>query len=203
MSEESGEALIPLEAYVSAGVHIGTYVKTKPMRRFIYKVRPDGLYILDVRKTDERIRIAAKFLASFPPEEVLAVTSRYFAMKPLQKFGEVTRIKVMVGRFYPGTLTNPKLEYYQEPSVLFVSDVRADRQAVSEAIKIGIPIVALCDADSRCTGVDLIIPCNNKGRKALALVYWLLARQILRERGELAQDQDLDIPVSEFEASKG
>lgn len=197
---EAIELLVPLEVYVSAGLHVGTHVKAKAMMPFIYKARPDGLYILDVRKADERIRVAAKFLSRFDPPKMVVVSSRQYGQQPVEKFCQLVGAHPLVGRFSPGTFTNPKLVYYTEPDVLMVTDPRADSQAVIEASVTGVPVVAFCDTDSKGSFVDLIIPANNKGRKALALLYWLLARQILRERGELAADAELSVTVEEFEA---
>lgn len=194
------ELLVSLETYLSAGVHIGTHTCTKYMERFVYRVRPEGLYVLDIRKIDERLRIAAKFLARFQSESVLAVASRPYAYVPVQKFAEVTRSKAIVGRFVPGTLSNPYLPSHIEPEVLLVSDPRTDTQAITEASDVGIPVIAFADTDAKIDYVDLVIPANNKGRKSLALLYWILARQVLRERKELPPDGDLPVSVNEFEA---
>lgn len=198
MSE--AELLIQLDKYLAAGVHIGTQVKTQSMLPFIYRVRPDGLYVLDVRKTDERIRVAARFLARFEPSKILVVSTRTYGQRPAKKFAEVTRARVVTDRFIPGTLTNPSLPNYVDVDVVVVTDPRTDAQALIEAEKAGIPTVALCDTDNSTSKVDLCIPTNNKGRKALSLIYWLLARQVLRERGELPENGELQIPVEEFEA---
>lgn len=199
-STKDEELLVPLEKYLAAGLRIGTHMKDKYMEQFIYGVRPDGLYLLDVRKIDERIRIAAKFIARYEPSKVVVVSARQYGQRPVLKFCEFTGAIPIVGRFLPGTFTNPALKNYLEPELLIVTDPRADSQAVSEAAIIGIPVIALCDTDNSCSYVDLVIPTNNKGRKALALIYWLLARQVLRERGELPPDGDLPVPPEEFEA---
>ncbi len=200
LEEKEVELLIPLEAYLAAGIRIGTDTKSKFMERFTYSVRPDGLYLIDVRKTDERIRIAAKFIARYEPKSVVAVSARQYGQRPVLKFCAITGCMPIVGRFLPGTFTNPLLEKYVEPELLVVTDPKADHQAVSEAVEVGIPIIALCNTDSPCSFIDLIIPTNNKGRKALALIYWLLARQVLRERGELPPDGDLPVPPEDFES---
>jgi small subunit ribosomal protein S2 len=194
------ELLLPRDTLLSAGIHIGTRMKTKDMEQFIYRVRPDGLFVLDVKKTDERIRVAAKFLARFEPSRVAAAAARLYAHEPVKKFCEVTGATPIVGRFVPGLLSNPLYPNRIEPNVLIVSDPRADAQAVKEAAAVGIPVVALCSTDNDFSGVDLVIPTNNKGRRALAVIYWLLARQILRERGELPPDKDLPLTVEDFEA---
>ena len=191
--------LVPLDRYLAAGVHIGTQQKTQDMKKFIYRVRQDGLYVLDVRKTDERLRVAGKFLARFDPESILAVSVRLYGQKPVKKFGEVTGAKAIPGRFLPGTMTNPQVKNFIEPDVLIVTDPRADYQAMKEAVEIGIPIVALFDTENFLSYVDLAIPTNNKGRKALALIYWILAREILYNRKEIESRNDFKIPVEDFE----
>jgi small subunit ribosomal protein S2 len=194
------ELLMPRDTLLSAGIHIGTRMKTLDMEQFIYRVRPDGLFVLDVKRTDERIRVAGKFLARFEPSKVAAVATRLYAQEPVSKFCEVTGATPVAGRFIPGLLSNPLYPDRIEPEVLIVSDPKADAQAVKEAASVGIPVVALCSTDNEFTGVDLVIPTNNKGRRALAIIYWLLARQVLRERGELPSDKDLPLTVDDFEA---
>ncbi|RLI42631.1 30S ribosomal protein S2 [Candidatus Bathyarchaeota archaeon] len=194
------ELLLPRDTLLSAGIHIGTRMKTKDMESFIYRVRPDGLFVLDVKKTDERIKIAAKFLARFEPSKIAAAAARLYAQEPVRKFCEVTGAIPLIGRFIPGLLSNPLYPRHIEPEVIIVSDPRADSQAVKEASMVGIPVVALCSTDNDFSSVDLVIPTNNKGRRALAVIYWLLARQILRERGELPPDKDLPLTMEDFEA---
>ncbi|AEA47596.1 30S ribosomal protein S2 [Archaeoglobus veneficus] len=194
--EEVYEYLISPDEYLAAGVHIGTQVKTGDMRKFIYKVRPDGLYVLDIRQLDERIKIAGKFLSRFEPAKILVVAARQYGQKPAKMFAKVVGADCIVGRFVPGTLTNPMLREYREPDVVIVTDPAIDSQAVQEATDIGIPVVALCDSNNSAANVDLVIPTNNKGRKALALVYWLLAREILRNRGI----SEFPYAVEDFEA---
>ncbi len=193
------EYLVPLDQYLAAGVHIGTQQKTQDMKKFIYRVRQDGLYVLDVRKTDERLRVAGKFLAKFDPESILAVSVRLYGQKPVKKFGEVTGARAIPGRFLPGTMTNPQVKNFFEPDVIIITDPRADHQAMKEAVEIGIPIVALVDTENFLSYVDLAIPTNNKGRKALALIYWILAREILYNRKEIESREDFKVPVEDFE----
>jgi small subunit ribosomal protein S2 len=193
------ELLIPLDRYLAAGLHIGTQQKTKDMERYIYRVRADGLYVLDVRKTNDRIISAAKFLAKFDPDDILVVSTRQYGQAPVKRFGEISGAKTIPGRFIPGTLTNPAYNKFIEPKVLVVTDPRSDSQAIIEAKQMGLPVVALCDTENLLGNVDIVVPVNNKGRKAIALVYWLLARQMLREKGILKEDQDLDIEPTDFE----
>ncbi|MEM2538904.1 MAG: 30S ribosomal protein S2 [Candidatus Bathyarchaeia archaeon] len=204
IKDEAGAAaaetlLLPQDILLSAGVHIGTKIKTRDMEPFIYKVRGDGLFVLDIKKIDERIRIAAKFLSRYDPPKIAATAVRLYAREPVAKFCEFTKATPILGRFIPGLFLNPLYPGRIEPDVVLVSDPRADAQAIREAVKIGIPIVALCSTDNDFTNIDLVIPTNNKGRRALAVIYWLLARQILRERGEIPPNGDLPVPIEEFE----
>ena len=183
MSDEEADLLIPVDDYLGAGVHIGTQQKTKDMERFIHRVRTDGLYVLDVSMTDRRIRTAADFLANYDPEQILVASSRQYGRFPAEKFAEAVGARARTGRFIPGTLTNPKYDGYIEPDVVVVTDPIGDSQAVKEAITVGIPVIAMCDSNNTTSNVDLVIPTNNKGRKALSVVYWLLANETLDRRG--------------------
>ena len=193
------ELLTSLDQYLASGIHIGTQQKNRQMERYIYRVRQDGLYVLDVKTTDTRIAEVGRFLAKFDPPRILVVSSRQYGMKPVEMFAKLTGTKAVSGRFVPGMLTNPHCEYFFEPNVLIVTDPRADYQALKEATVIGIPVVALCDSENMLTNVDIAIPTNNKGKKALTLVYWLLAREMLKAKGTIKDDSDMPIPIEEFE----
>ncbi|WP_135851449.1 30S ribosomal protein S2 [Halorussus salinus] len=182
-NQEEADLLIPVEDYLGAGVHIGTQQKTQDMERFIHRVRTDGLYVLDVSKTDGRIRTAADFLSNYSPEQILVTSSRQYGRFPAEKFADAVGARARTGRFIPGTLTNPKYDGYIEPDVLVVTDPIGDAQAVKEAITVGIPVIAMCDSNNNTSNVDLVVPTNNKGRKALSVVYWLLANETLDRRG--------------------
>jgi len=192
--------LLPRDTLLSAGIHIGTRMKTLDMEPFIYRVRPDGLFVLDVKRTDDRIRTTAKFLSRYEPSKVAIAATRLYAHEPVKMFCKLTGATPIIGRFIPGQLSNPQYQNRVDPEVIVVSDPRADAQAVKEASTVGIPIVALCSTDNEFSGVDLVIPTNNKGRRALAVIFWLLARQVLRERGEIAPDKDPAFSIEDFEA---
>ena len=180
---ELKEPLVPVEEYLAAGVHIGTQQKSKDMMKFIYRVRGDGLYILDIQATDDRIKTAAKFISQYEPAKVLVVTSRQYGQYPAKKFADAIGGMAVIGRFIPGMLTNQRLNKYIEPDVVVVTDPIGDSQAINEAVQAGIPIVALCDTNNMTKYVDLVIPTNNKGRKALSMIYYLLTKELLRLRG--------------------
>jgi len=199
-TEQKKESMTSEETYMTAGAHIGTRQKTSDMKPFIYKVRHDGLYIIDVTKTDERIQTAAKLIASYNPKQVLAVSVRQYGQKPIRKLSEYTDISVLDGRFRPGILTNPNAKGYLEPELLIVTDPLADQQALREAQNIGIPVIGLCDTNNETKHIDIIIPSNNKGRRALSLVYWLLTQAVLKEQGKIENFNDFDVEMEEFEA---
>jgi small subunit ribosomal protein S2 len=183
MPDDEADLLIPVEDYLAAGVHIGTQQKTKDMERFIHRVRTDGLYVLDVSMTDKRIRTAADFLGDYNPEQILVASSRQYGRFPAEQFADAIGARARTGRFIPGTLTNPDYEGYIEPDVVVVTDPIGDAQAVKEAVTVGIPVVAMCDSNNTTSKVDLVVPTNNKGRRALSVVYWLLANETLDARG--------------------
>lgn len=196
-----GELLIPEDTYLTSGVHIGTQQKSASMRRFVYKIRYDGLYVLDIKETDRRIRLAAKFLARYPAGQVLAVSQRQYGQKPVRVFAKAIGAISFSERFVPGCLTNPALAEYIEPKVLVVTDPATDQQALSEAVSIGIPVVGICDVNNETRNVDLVIPANNKGRVALATVYWLLAREVLKARAGDGAEPAFALSAEDFQAA--
>jgi len=197
----SENLLLPQEILLSAGVHIGTRVKTQDMEPFIYKVRPDGLYVLDMEQMNERIKVAAKFLSRMNLSKVVVASSKRYGRSPVEKFSEVLGCKPMVGRFTSGTFTNPVYADFFEPVAVIVTDSLADDQIVKEASQVGVPVIALASTDNSKSDVDLIIPMNNKGRRALAIAFWLIARELLRERNELPASGELKYTIDEFESS--
>jgi len=192
------ELLVPQEKYLEAGIHIGTKIRTPDMMPFIYKARQDRLYVLDLKKVDERIRIAGKMISHYTPGDVVVIASRTYASNAAKAFATVTGVKIREGRVIPGVFTNPAREDFSEPKLLIISDPKAERQAIKEAIASGVPVIGLCDTDNSAKFIDWVIPCNNKGKKSLALVYWLLARETLKARGETT-DEKFTVPVEEFE----
>ena len=193
--------LLPQEVLLSAGVHIGTRVKTKDMEPFIYKVRPDGLYVLDMEQMNERIKVVAKFLSRMNLSKVVVASSKRYGKSPVEMFCETVGCKAFTGRFTSGTFTNPVYSGFFEPITVIVTDSLADDQIVIEASQCGVPVIALASTDNSKSNVDLIIPMNNKGRRALAIAFWLIAREILKERKELPASGEMRYSIDDFETS--
>ena len=197
---EAKELLIDEDTFLTCGVHIGTKQKSKDMEPYVYKVRDDGLRILNVNMTSEKVVEAAQFLKDFDPKDVLVVSARQYGWKPATNFAESCGFECIAGRFTPGRLTNPEMRFFIEPKAIVLTDPAADAQAFREATNIKIPVIAMCDSNNLTANVDIVIPGNNKGRRSLALIYWLLSREILRIRGELGADEDLEETIDDFEA---
>ena len=197
---EAKELLIDEDTFLTCGVHIGTKQKSKDMEPYVYKVRDDGLRILNVNMTSEKVVEAAQFLKDFDPKDVLVVSARQYGWKPATKFAENCGFECIAGRFTPGRLTNPEMRFFIEPKAIVLTDPAADAQAFREATNIKIPVIAMCDSNNLTANVDIVIPGNNKGRRSLALIYWLLSREILRIRGELGPSDELEETIDDFEA---
>lgn len=193
------KTLVDAELYLKTGCHIGTKFKTGEMRRYIFKVREDGLKVLNVETLDDRIRVAANFLAQFEGQRIAVVSRKLYGQTPATKFAEAIGGKAFLGRFVPGTFTNPVSEHFFEPVAVIVTEPEPDFQAIDEARKAKAPVLALCSTNNSTRAVDVVIPVNNKGRKSLALVYWLLARETLKGRDELKKDSEFEKSVEEFE----
>ena len=190
--------LVPQDVYLKSGIHIGTKFRTKYMASFIYKTRPDGLSVFNLQKIDERIKLAANLVSQYEPQEILIVSRRENGWKAVKAFGKNTGAKIFAGRYPPGILTNPQLETYMEVKLILVTDSWPDRNAIKDAIQIGIPVIALCDTNNQSNQIDLVIPCNNKGKKSLGLFFYVLAREYLRKRNLLPADKEPPFILDDF-----
>ena len=195
---EKEQFLIAQDVYLKSGIHIGTKFKTKYMEQFIYKTRPDGLSVLNLQRIDERINIAANFLSKYAPEDILVVSRREGGWKPVKMFGKLTGARVFGGRYPPGILTNPQLDNYIEIKILLVTDSWPDRNAINDALIIGLPVIALCDTNNQSNNIDLVVPCNNKGKKSLGLLFYILAKEYMKTRGLIQKDSEFKATISDF-----
>jgi small subunit ribosomal protein S2 len=192
------DLLVPNDEYLKAGIHIGTKFKTNYMSKFIYKTRPDGLNILNIEQIDKRLRLLANFLANYDPEDILVVSRRENGWKPVNEFSELTGVKTLTGRYPPGILSNQNLDSFMEAEVMLVTDAWPDRNAIKDGLDQGIVTVALSDTNNESNNIDFVVPCNNKGRKSLALVFLILAREFLKEKGQIDEDDEFPFEVEDF-----
>jgi len=197
MPDEQKSYLVDLDKYLKVGLHIGTKYRTKYMANFIYKIRPDGLCVLNVQRIDERLGLLAKFLANYDPKDILVVGRRENSWDALQMFNKLTGIKVLIGRYPPGLMTNIDLDTFTETKLMVVTDPWPDKNAVNDAFRVGIPIIGLCDTNNESNYLDLVVPCNNKGKKSLGLFYWILAKEFLKLKGIIKTDGEMKVPLED------
>lgn len=190
--------VIPLDDYLKVGLHIGTKFRNKSMEPFIYKVRSDGLAVMNVKKIDERIAVASKFISQYLPGEMLVICRRENGWDAVNKFSELTGINVIAGRYRPGSLTNTELEGFREVKLMLIVDPFPDKNAIHDAMLMGIPVVALCDTNNEAGNIDLVVPCNNKGRRSLGLIFWIFAREYLKNRHVIKNDGEFKVAIEEF-----
>ena len=190
--------LIPQEIYLKAGIHIGTKFKTKYMEPFIYKTRSDGLSVLNIQQIDERLRILGNLMSKYAPEDILIVCRRESGWKPVKLFGKLTGARFFAGRYPPGILTNSALNSYTEIKLMVVVDAWPDRNAVLDAVKVGVPVAALSDTNNQSNYIDLVIPCNNKGKKSLGLAFYILTKEYMEKRGLSGVNNPFKYTVDDF-----
>jgi len=193
------DLLVTPEEYLKSGIHIGTRYKSKGMRKYIFKLRKDGLKVFSIETIDDKIRLLAKFIANFDADGVAVVGRRIFAKTAVEQFCKIIGAKPYVGRFIPGKFTNPRIKGFFEPQLIFIVESSLDKQAVHEAVNLGVPVVSLSSANNSLTNIDYTVPCNNKGKKSIALIFWLLAREYQLAKGIIKSREDFTHKVEEFE----
>lgn len=196
MAEE--ELLVPNDEYLKSGIHIGTKFKNRYMEEFIYKTRQDGLSVMNVSSIDKRLRITANLLSQYEPEEIMVVCRRENGWKAVNMFAKATGARVFAGRYPPGMMTNPQLKIFFEPKIILVVDSWPDRNAVKDAAKAGVVVIALSDTNNTPNNIDLMVPCNNKGKKSLGLIFWILAKLYLELRGKINKGQAWEYKIEDF-----
>jgi len=188
-----------LKMMLAAKVHLGTKNADPQAHRYIWRRRPDGVHIINLGKTWEKILLAARVIAAIEnPEDVVVVSSRQFGQRSVFKYAQHTGAQYIGGRYTPGTLTNQIQKKFLEPRLLIITDPLTDHQPVLEASYVNVPIIAFADTDAPLKHIDISIPCNNKGKQSIALMYWLLAREVQRMRGLLQRAQPWTVMVDLF-----
>ncbi|KAJ1923774.1 structural constituent of ribosome [Tieghemiomyces parasiticus] len=184
---------------LAAKAHLGSQNATKGMSTYLWKRRDDGVHILNVGKTWEKLVLAARIIAAVEnPADVAIISSRSFALRGTHKFAIHTGAQAIAGQFTPGTFTNYITRSFKEPRVIVVCDPIADHQAIREASYVNIPVIAFCNADAPLTHVDVAIPINTAGKHSMGLGLWMLAREVLRLRGTLKRQEEWNIVVDMF-----
>jgi len=182
--------------YMTAGIYIGMKTCTPYMKRFVYKIREDGLAMFNLKKIDDRLKAIADFLTGY--KKVLIVSRKENGRKAIEAFAEATGARAISGRFHPGTLTNPAYREFFEPDIVFVVDPLIDEQAIKEARKKRIPIISMCNTFNSARNVDLVLPINNNGKKSLALAFWIMAREMQKKQGKIKKDAEFKYTLKDF-----
>ena len=194
----TAETVAPVDEFLKVGIHIGTKFRTKAMQPFIHKVRQDGLAVLDIQQINNKLQGAIEIIAKYQPNEIIVSCRRENGWKAAKTFQKATGIRTYTGRYPPGILTNTQLENFTEAKLLIVADPFPDKNAILDAKRVHTKVLALCDTNNETDNVDYVIPCNNKGKKSLGLVFYTLAKGYSLKRGIIKEEKEFPHVLEDF-----